>query len=163
MGYGLWLTWKNAPATVSVIMCFRYRRYDRPLLRNRYYRTLPIRELTTVATYDMHGLGGGLSDQTTKGGGNSTGAAQLGVPLACRPLWLNWWISNLRPANDHPPLHIGTAVAFLPVTLNSGIITCMSSSHAVYGIMASPPPPSFGSSPKPQTGPMCSPVAANLS
>jgi hypothetical protein len=49
---------KKGEATVSVIACFRYRGYDRPLLRDGRYRTLLIWEVKTVAKYDMEGLGG---------------------------------------------------------------------------------------------------------
>jgi hypothetical protein len=39
---------------------------DRPLLRDRCYRTLPIWKITTVPKYDMQGLGGGGGGLLTK-------------------------------------------------------------------------------------------------
>jgi hypothetical protein len=58
---------------------FRCRGHDRPLLRDACYRTL----ITWEVKYDMQGLEGvweGVSDQTTEGGGDSIGTAQLGGP-----------------------------------------------------------------------------------
>jgi hypothetical protein len=50
---------KKGEAAVSVIVFFRYCRYDRPLLCSGFYRTLLIWEVTTMAKYDMQGRGRG--------------------------------------------------------------------------------------------------------
>jgi hypothetical protein len=82
MGYTAWRMWKNTSATVSVNMFFCYRGYDRPLLHNGCYRTVLIWEVTMACKVQYAGAWGGemLSDQTTKGGGNSIGTMQLGGP-----------------------------------------------------------------------------------
>jgi hypothetical protein len=52
--------------------------YDGPLLCDGCYRTLPMWEVTTVAKFDMQGLGeGALNVQITKGGGISIRTGQL--------------------------------------------------------------------------------------